>query len=235
MASAFKMSPSVCLRMVCAAAPGLSLYSVELQCAAGAGGGALKKGKGERAQRSALLFTHRGYSGPAVLDLSHRVAMAQERGTPAPGAPPASARVSTAVLDLSHRVAMAQERGTPAPGAPPVSTVFTAMLDLSHRVAMAQERGTPAPGAPTISASSGFHRRAGPVALGGRGQERERHRRVPFNPPRCPQCPLLSHCSSLLSHCSPALSTNLACNGSGEGTDRCRGMRRQVWQRALYV
>ena len=82
-------SPSVCTRMPCIAVfPGLSLYNVELQCAAGAGGGAPKRKKGERAQRSALLFTHRGYSGPAVLDLSHRLTMAQERGTPPPGALP---------------------------------------------------------------------------------------------------------------------------------------------------
>ncbi len=59
---------------------GLSLYDVDLQCSAAAKG----KKKGQRAQRSAFLFTHRGYSGPSVLDLSHSVTRALERGTPLP-------------------------------------------------------------------------------------------------------------------------------------------------------
>lgn len=62
---------------------GLSLYGVQLQCSAAAG--AARKPRPKQAQRSAFLFTHRGYSGPAVLDLSHALTMAQERGMPAPG------------------------------------------------------------------------------------------------------------------------------------------------------
>ena len=65
---------------------GLSLYGVDLQCSAAA---AATKGnkKGQRAHRSAFLFTHRGYSGPSVLDLSHSVTKALERGTPLPSEP----------------------------------------------------------------------------------------------------------------------------------------------------
>ena len=37
------------------------------------------------AQRRALLFTHRGFSGPAVLDLSHHAVMAAERRLESPG------------------------------------------------------------------------------------------------------------------------------------------------------
>lgn len=59
---------------------GLSLYGVDLQCAASA-----KSKKASRAQRQALLFTHRGFSGPAVLDLSHHMVMALERGAAQPG------------------------------------------------------------------------------------------------------------------------------------------------------
>ena len=52
-----------------------------------AAGEAKKKRKGARAHRSAFLFTHRGYSGPSILDLSHSVTMALERGQPLPGVP----------------------------------------------------------------------------------------------------------------------------------------------------
>ena len=50
-----------------------------------------KKGKVTKAARAGMLLTHRGFSGPAVLDLSHHAVMAMERGTPRPGA--AAARV----------------------------------------------------------------------------------------------------------------------------------------------
>jgi predicted flavoprotein YhiN len=66
---------------------GLSLYGVRLQCSAVAAAKPRPK-QALRAQRSAFLFTHRGYSGPAVLDLSHALTMAQERGLPQPGAHP---------------------------------------------------------------------------------------------------------------------------------------------------
>ena len=56
---------------------GLSLYSVE------AAAMVKDKQKGKRkattAARAGLLFTHRGYSGPAVLDLSHHAIMAAAR------------------------------------------------------------------------------------------------------------------------------------------------------------
>ena len=44
------------------------------------------KGKPATAQRGSLLFSHRGVTGPAVLDLSHHAVMALERRTPMPGA-----------------------------------------------------------------------------------------------------------------------------------------------------
>jgi predicted flavoprotein YhiN len=43
------------------------------------------KGKPATAQRGSLLFSHRGVTGPAVLDLSHHAVMALERRTPMPG------------------------------------------------------------------------------------------------------------------------------------------------------
>lgn len=64
---------------------GLSLYSAAISCLPAAGEGRKKKRKGQRAHRSAFLFTHRGYSGPSVLDLSHIITMALERGTAVPG------------------------------------------------------------------------------------------------------------------------------------------------------
>ncbi len=62
---------------------GLSLYGVDLQCSAATAAAKGNK-KGQRAHRSAFLFTHRGYSGPSILDLSHSVTKALERGTPLP-------------------------------------------------------------------------------------------------------------------------------------------------------
>ena len=68
---------------------GISLYEAELAAVPAAGGGGGGGGKrrakaGGRAQRTAMLFTHRGYSGPAVLDLSHHAVRALERQQPAP-------------------------------------------------------------------------------------------------------------------------------------------------------
>lgn len=62
---------------------GLSLYDVQLEVKA-----AKKQKRAAAAQRQALLFTHRGYSGPAVLDLSHHAVMALDRHTPPPGQQP---------------------------------------------------------------------------------------------------------------------------------------------------
>ena len=45
------------------------------------------KGKASKAARAGMLFTHRGFSGPAMLDLSHHAVMAIERSTPQPGVP----------------------------------------------------------------------------------------------------------------------------------------------------
>ena len=62
---------------------GLSLYSVE------AAAMVKDKQKGKRkataAARAGLLFTHKGYSGPAVLDLSHHAIMAAARNLDKPG------------------------------------------------------------------------------------------------------------------------------------------------------
>lgn len=64
---------------------GLSLYSVD----AAAIDLSKPKGRGRasKAARSGMLFTHRGFSGPAMLDLSHHAVMAIERSTPKPGVP----------------------------------------------------------------------------------------------------------------------------------------------------
>ena len=43
-----------------------------------------KKKRTVEAQRSGFLFTHRGYSGPSVLDLSHHAILALEGGAPKP-------------------------------------------------------------------------------------------------------------------------------------------------------
>lgn len=43
------------------------------------------KGKFVTAQRGSLLFSHRGVTGPAVLDLSHHAVMELERQMPMPG------------------------------------------------------------------------------------------------------------------------------------------------------
>lgn len=91
---------------------GLSLYSVQLTCvrpevesrhppeggsSASVEGGNKGSRGGQRrrrqqravlAQRSAMLFTHRGFSGPAVLDLSHHVIKEMERGEAVPGGVP---------------------------------------------------------------------------------------------------------------------------------------------------
>lgn len=68
---------------------GVSLYSVQLTCkpaeAAASGAKKRRRAAAVTAQRSAMLFTHRGFSGPAVLDLSHHVVRALERGEPLPG------------------------------------------------------------------------------------------------------------------------------------------------------
>ncbi|KAK9816666.1 hypothetical protein WJX72_003465 [[Myrmecia] bisecta] len=59
---------------------GTSLYTAELKC--------LPTGKAKRrayqAERSAMLFTHRGYSGPSILDLSHHAVRALEQGSSLP-------------------------------------------------------------------------------------------------------------------------------------------------------
>lgn len=63
---------------------GLSLYSVD---AAAVDLSRTKgKGKASKAARAGMLFTHRGFSGPAVLDLSHHAVMALDRSKPKPGA-----------------------------------------------------------------------------------------------------------------------------------------------------
>ena len=65
---------------------GLSLYGVEA-AVQGPKSGKKSKRSSSHAQRGGMLFTHRGFSGPAVLDLSHHKVMAMLRGTPQPGVP----------------------------------------------------------------------------------------------------------------------------------------------------
>eukprot|EP00873_Tetraselmis_striata_P022677 jgi/Tetstr1/442941/TSEL_031003.t1 len=65
---------------------GVSLYSVGLECVEADMGTKKKRKKkrGAEAIRTGLLFTHKGYSGPSILDLSHRTVQALERGEPLP-------------------------------------------------------------------------------------------------------------------------------------------------------
>jgi predicted Rossmann fold flavoprotein len=74
---------------VACALPGVAVYDARLRVErAGGGGGAGGKGGAARrvalAERTALLLTHRGWSGPAILDLSGPVVRALERGLPPP-------------------------------------------------------------------------------------------------------------------------------------------------------
>lgn len=64
---------------------GLTVHGVQL---AARKANAKSKAKPALAQRGSLLFSHRGVTGPAVLDLSHHAVMALERGTPSPGRHP---------------------------------------------------------------------------------------------------------------------------------------------------
>lgn len=67
--------------------PGLSVYTAQLEVVDDGGGGGGKKRRGPKsraAKRTALLFTHRGFSGPAAMDLSHHFAAAADRGLPPP-------------------------------------------------------------------------------------------------------------------------------------------------------
>ncbi len=63
-------------------AAGVSLSEVTLSARPAAKG----RKAAAAAQRRAMLFTHRGFSGPAVLDLSHHAVMAAERRQLPPGA-----------------------------------------------------------------------------------------------------------------------------------------------------
>ena len=83
---------------------GLSLYSAEISCVQTAGESKKKRRRGQRAHRSAFLFTHRGYSGPSVLDLSHSITMALERGTAAPGERGETASLPSSALRMNHHV-----------------------------------------------------------------------------------------------------------------------------------
>lgn len=88
---------------------GLSLYGVSASVQGAKQG---KKGKRgvSQAQRGGLLFTHQGFSGPAILDLSHHAVMAMLRGTSKPGGRATYRKLChmlvLEVLDLSHRAVM---------------------------------------------------------------------------------------------------------------------------------
>ncbi|KAL4530050.1 hypothetical protein Ndes2526A_g04785 [Nannochloris sp. 'desiccata'] len=75
--------------------PGLSVYNAELSIKqpkiasvgdnkSKSSGKAKNRSKTLTAERTALLLTHRGFSGPAAMDLSHCFSMAEERNEPAP-------------------------------------------------------------------------------------------------------------------------------------------------------
>ncbi len=84
--------------------PGLSVYNAELSIkqpkivdenglSSNSGGAKSSRKKSSKAnkgpktltaERTALLMTHRGFSGPAAMDLSHYFSMAEERNDPAP-------------------------------------------------------------------------------------------------------------------------------------------------------
>jgi predicted Rossmann fold flavoprotein len=66
--------------------PGISVQNASAKIFNNARDGKYLKGykktrsKGRTAERRALLLTHRGYSGPAILDISHDIVLALERG-----------------------------------------------------------------------------------------------------------------------------------------------------------
>lgn len=59
--------------------PGVSLYDVSIQTRVSKGRGGIQK-----SNRSGFLFTHKGYSGPSVLDLSHVAVRKLEKGETGP-------------------------------------------------------------------------------------------------------------------------------------------------------
>eukprot|EP00884_Botryococcus_braunii_P020547 jgi/Botrbrau1/7176/Bobra.0300s0007.2 len=65
---------------------GISLPGAELRVssASSAARGTKKRGKAVKPRRRAFLFTHKGFSGPAVLDLSHLLSRPLLRGLPLP-------------------------------------------------------------------------------------------------------------------------------------------------------
>ena len=67
--------------------------------------GSSKKGSVVRANRSDMLFTHKGYSGPSVLDLSHHLIRAGNLGSGSKTA--SSAAAAAAVMGSSKAVAAA--------------------------------------------------------------------------------------------------------------------------------
>ena len=103
---------------------GVSLQTVALRC-----GGA----KGAKAARSGFLFTHRGFSGPAVLDLSHRFV---------PGGAPTAP--SSLLADWTGEGRAAWEGRLAEGGAALVSTRLSAAMPARLAAALCAAAGVPA-------------------------------------------------------------------------------------------
>ncbi|KAG2490098.1 hypothetical protein HYH03_011404 [Edaphochlamys debaryana] len=96
---------------------GVSMYDIELSVQ-------LPDAKKPRtSRRTALLFTHKGYSGPAVLDLSHHAVKALTRGgrPPPPPSPPPSPAPATAAPAAAKATAAAAGGGGGSAKAPVVA------------------------------------------------------------------------------------------------------------------
>lgn len=110
---------------------GISLYSAQVSvssAATGAGGngsGSPRQGSGrgakarqlQQAERSDLLFTHRGWSGPGEdsMHVGQCAALPALHLTSAPSWSFVWAAYAAAILDVSHHMAMAMDRGQPLP------------------------------------------------------------------------------------------------------------------------
>lgn len=89
-------------------------------------------GKARMETRDGFLFTHRGYSGPAVLDLSHRTTLARRAGAHAP-----------VLAQWTDRDEAAWDEALRAPGAGLVATLVRDALPTRLADALLAEAGVP--------------------------------------------------------------------------------------------
>ena len=95
------------------------------------------KKKAHLAERSSLLLTHRGFSGPAAMDLSHHFAKAEARGEPAP------TLTASWIKDIDRSGWEAELKISPTGGAAPVAGLL-------------RRRGIPARLADALCAEAGL-------------------------------------------------------------------------------